>query len=136
MVYKGKQLDDSKTLSECGIEAGEHVQMTVVAITGIDITLKTRYGQALQIGDIRDDSTIEKLKEEIAEQYGIDVKNQIICNGKDEDNEVKVLDDQQSIKKLSTTILDLVIVEHIELALKEKDKLLDEPYEFIKNAKS
>ena len=129
--------DDNKTLSECGIEAGEHVQMSVVAIKGIDITLKTRYGQALQIGDIRDDSTIKIVKEKISEQYGIDINNQIICNGKDKDkdNEVIILDDQQSLKKLPTKILDLIIVENIEIALKEKDKLLNEPYKFIKNAK-
>ena len=129
-------MDDGRSLSSYGLVQGRSYQMNVIAIKGIDITLTTRYGQALQIGDIPDDSTIQKLKEEVAEQYGISIKHQIICNGKNEENEVKVLDDQQSIKKLSTTILDLVIVEHIEIALKEKDKLLDEPYTFIKNANS
>ena len=136
LVYEGKQLDDGRSLGSYGLVSGRSYQMNVVAVKGIDITLKTRYGQALQVGDIPDDATIAKVKEEVADQYGIDIKYQIICNGKNEQNEVKVLDDQQAIQKLSTTILDLVIVENIDIALKEKDKLLDEPYTFIKNAKS
>ena len=110
--------------------------MTVIAIKGIDITLKTRYGQTLTIGDVPDDSTVQQLKELIVSQYGIALKHQIICNGKDKENEVQVLDDAQSLKKLSTTKLDLIIVENIGLALKAKDKLLEEPYQFIKSDKS
>ena len=134
MVYKGKQLPDNKTLAECGISPRQNVSMTLAAVNGIDIILKTRYGQALCIGDCRDDSVVKDLKQEIEESYGISVKNQIICNGKGDQNEVNVLDDQQCIGKLSTKTLDLVIVENVEIALKEKDKLLDEPYIFIKNA--
>ncbi len=105
LVYKGKQLNDTATLSECGIAAGERVQMSVITIKGIDITLITRYGQTFKIGNVTKDSNISRLKEEILESYGIPIKNQIICNGKNEENEVNILDNEQCIGKLQQPTL-------------------------------
>eukprot|EP01083_Nonionella_stella_P207031 752487_1 len=80
LVYKGKQLNDTATLAECGIAAGERVQMSVITIKGIDITLITRYGQTFTIASVTKDSHLKALKEQIMESYGIPIKNQIICN--------------------------------------------------------
>eukprot|EP01084_Bolivina_argentea_P000130 240_1 len=135
LVYKGKQLNDTATLVECGIAASERVQMSVITIKGIDITLITRYGQTFTIANVTKDSHLKALKEQVMESYGIPIKNQIICNGKNEQNEVNILNDEQCIGKLQQTTFDLIIEENIENAMKIKDNLLDEPYEFIPGQK-
>ena len=131
MVYDGKQLDDNKTLRDCGIERGSTVRMTIVTVKGIDITLNTKY-QSFKIGEIMPEATIKDLKQALMDQYGIGIQHQIICNGKMNDGKANVLSDGICIGKLDTKTLSLVIVENIESALKSRETLLDQPYEFKK----
>ena len=71
-------MDNDKRLSEYDITpGGSGYHMDVERIKAVDITLTTRYGQVLTVGDLIPDSTIKEVKD------GIKKEHQRICNGTD-----------------------------------------------------
>ena len=121
----GTKLENSKYLHDYGLSKGSHINL----VLGIDVTLTTRYRRTLTV-DMKVGSKIKDVKSEIYKQYGVKPAFQILCNGKNEMDQVQILDDNQSLRKFSPKSFNLIIVENIKNALKEKNKLLDEPYKF------
>eukprot|EP01084_Bolivina_argentea_P251773 422418_1 len=79
VVYNGKQLDNNKKIYEYTNNKSQ-VNMTVIKVSGFDITLTTRYNQTFSIGNIEQTCTFIQLKQKICNEYGIDINKQIICD--------------------------------------------------------
>eukprot|EP01083_Nonionella_stella_P130786 397006_1 len=78
LVYDGKQLDNNKRINEY-LEETDDVTMSVISVSGFEITLWTPYGQTFSIGNIGKECTIIGVKRKLFTQYGIPIRNQIIC---------------------------------------------------------
>eukprot|EP01083_Nonionella_stella_P056050 147796_1 len=85
LVFDGKQLDDNKRINEYLEDKHKNhtnnysIRMTVISVSGFDITLSTPYGQTFSIGNIDKHCTIQAVKQKLSIQYGIPIHNQIIC---------------------------------------------------------
>eukprot|EP01084_Bolivina_argentea_P251774 422421_1 len=79
VVYNGKQLDNNSKICEF-ITDESTVNMTLINVSGFDITLTTRYDQTFSIGNIEQTCTFYQLKQKICNEYGIDINKQIICD--------------------------------------------------------
>eukprot|EP01083_Nonionella_stella_P299858 1020771_1 len=85
LVFDGKQLDDNKRINEYLEDKHKNhtnnysIRMTVISVSGFDITLSTPYGQTFSIGNIGKECTIIGVKRKLFTQYGIPIRNQIIC---------------------------------------------------------
>ena len=135
LAFNGKHLQDTKLLQECGIRPGSTVYMTIVAVKE-GIVLNTRFGQSFFVELNQRNGTIKDIKVAVLSNFGVPIENQILCDGKDEFGSVKVLTDDHRINEHESNLeLDLIIVEDVEDALRQKDTLMDAMCPLIKKEK-
>ena len=140
VVFNGKQLSNTKLLQECGItsvpdtpyRSRSEYSVNLIQVKGT-VELNTRFGQSFVVELKSKHITIEFIKRAVLSKYGVPIENQILCDGKDEDGCVKVLADDKSIIRDGDDLqFDLFIVEDVETALAQKDRLLDATCPWIK----
>ena len=119
MVYDGKQLDNDTALEQLVGDEG-NINLEILIVSGFAVTLTTRYGQTLSVGDIAKDCTMRGLKDKMAAEYGIPSKHLIMCSQQSK----KALSDDMLVSSSPKQAFDLVIVEDVERALRDSTDLI------------
>ena len=138
VIFNGKQLQNTKSLQECGITSGtSHYSVSLIQVKGT-IELNTRFGQSFIVDLKEQQITVKDIKNAVLSKYGVPIENQIVCDGKDDNEMPKVMEDDHPITDHPITRdkknlkFNLVIVKDVETALAQKDRLLDATCPWIK----